>query len=90
MLAGVPFGHLADQYGPREVAILLGTLAGLASAGYLVTSGFAGYVVMACCFAVLMSGYQAAGQAVLAGVIEGEALVRTRAQLRAIVNVGSR
>ncbi|MCI0688031.1 MAG: MFS transporter [Sporichthyaceae bacterium] len=88
MLAGVPFGHLADQHGPREVAILLGTLTGLASAGYLLTSGFVGYVVVACSFAILMSGYQAASQAVLAGVIEGEALVRTRAQLRAIVNVG--
>ncbi|BCJ44133.1 MFS transporter [Actinoplanes ianthinogenes] len=88
VLAGVPAGHLADRRGPRNVAALLIGLTGLASAAYIVLGSFPAFVAVACCYAVFDRGAYAARQALMASVLAGEHLVRARARMRVVTNIG--
>ncbi|HEX7309076.1 MFS transporter [Lentzea sp.] len=88
LFAGVPLGHLADRLGPREVAVALVALNGVAAAGYLFVRGFWAFVVVAGVFVVAERGSRAAIQALTAGLLEGDELVRIRAVVRSVNNVG--
>lgn len=88
LLAGVPLGHLADRRGPRGTAAALVALNGIAVAGYLFIGSFVQFVLVACAFVVLERGGRAALQATIAAVLQGADLVRTRAYLRSVNNMG--
>lgn len=88
VLAGVPTGHLADRRGPRDIAVLLIALTGVASAAYIVLDSFIAFVLVACCYALFDRGGYAARQALMAAVLSGESLVAARARIRVVTNVG--
>ncbi|HEX6472342.1 MAG TPA: MFS transporter [Streptosporangiaceae bacterium] len=88
VLAGVPAGHLADSRGARNIAVVLVALTGLASVGFIVLRSYAAFVVVACCFALFDRGGYAARQAMIATVLSGTSLLRARARLRVVTNVG--
>ncbi|MCX5383342.1 MFS transporter [Streptomyces sp. NBC_00083] len=88
LFAGVPFGHLADRRGARGTSALLLVLAGLATAAYLTTDSFPLFVVIAFFYAMFERGAHAARQALIPAVLSGESLVRVRAKIRVVTNVG--
>ncbi|PBC84058.1 MULTISPECIES: MFS transporter [unclassified Streptomyces] len=88
LFAGVPFGHLADRRGPRGTAAALLALAGLATSAYLTTSAFPVFVVIAFLYALFERGAHAARQALIPAVLNADNLVRVRAKIRVVTNVG--
>lgn len=89
LLAGIPCGHLADRRGPRGVTGLLTALAGAGSATYLLVGDFPDLVLATAAFTFADRGAYTARQALLVGVVrEQRALVRARAMLRAVTNIG--
>lgn len=88
LLASVPLGHLADRRGPREVAVALTALNGVAAASYLLVHGFTAFVLAASVFVAAERGSRAAVQALTAGLLESEALVRVRAVVRSVNSIG--
>ncbi|MFI1602656.1 MFS transporter [Streptomyces griseofuscus] len=88
LFAGVPFGHLADRRGPRGTAAALLVLAGLATGAYLLTDAYPLFIVFAFLYALFDRGAYAARQALIPAVLEGENLVRVRAKIRVVTNVG--
>ena len=88
LFAGVPFGHLADRRGPRGTAAVLLVLAGLATGAYLLTDAYPLFIVFAFLYALFDRGAYAARQALIPAVLEGENLVRVRAKIRVVTNVG--
>ncbi|WP_268891588.1 MFS transporter [Lentzea tibetensis] len=88
LFAGVPGGHLADVHGPRRTTAVLTALTGLCVAGYLFVSSAWLFVVVAVAFAVCDRAAYAARQALIVSVVDGEKLVRTRAFLRSVTNIG--
>ncbi|MGW1846678.1 MFS transporter [Streptomyces sp. NPDC001966] len=87
LLVGVPFGHLADQVGPRRTAVVLSALSGLTCLLYLCVDSFVSLMLVTCLFTVTERGGSTAREALLATVITNEA-VTTRAYLRSISNIG--
>jgi MFS family permease len=88
LFVGVPAGHLADRVGARQIAALLTALTGVATAAYLFLDSAVAFVAVAIVYALFDRGAYAARQALVARVLQGPALVRNRAYLRAVVNVG--
>ena len=88
LFAGVPFGHLADRRGPRGTAAALLALAGLATAAYLTTGAYPAFVVFAFLYALFDRGAYAARQALIPAVLDAGNLVRVRAKIRVVTNVG--
>jgi MFS family permease len=88
LLAGVPAGHLADRRGPRGSSALLLTLAGVATAGYLLVDSFPLFLVVAVLYSFFDRAAYAARQALVPAVLSGERLVATRARLRVATNLG--
>lgn len=88
LLAGVPFGHLADRRGARNTAASLMALAGVATASFLFIHSWLMFVAAAVLYALFDRGGYAARQALVAAVRSGDDLVTVRAQLRAVTNVG--
>jgi len=88
LLAGVPFGHLADRKGPRNVAASLMALAGVATVLFLFVHSWWAFVGAAVAYTLFDRGGYAARQALVAAVRSGDDLVTVRAQLRAVTNVG--
>ncbi|SDG59505.1 Major Facilitator Superfamily protein [Lentzea fradiae] len=88
LFAGVPLGHLADRRGPREVAAALVALNGVAAAAYLFVREFWTFVLVAAVFVLAERGSRAAIQALTSGLLGGDELVRIRAVVRSVNNVG--
>ena len=88
MLAGIPFGHLADRRGPREVLVALMLATGAVMAAYAVVGRFWAFLLVACLATLLDGGARAVRQALVASVGAPEDRVRTRAYLRSLTNVG--
>ncbi|MEU5634084.1 MFS transporter [Streptomyces rishiriensis] len=88
LFAGVPLGHLADRKGARGTTALLLALNGVAAAGYLLVDSFTQFVLVASAFIVMERGSRSALQAAVAGTLDGDELVATRAYLRSITNAG--
>ncbi len=85
---GIPAGHLADRWGARQLLVALTLLSALAMAAFALVSGFVGFVVVSCVYAVFDRGAGAVRQALIAEVAPSEGRVRTRAYLRSVTNVG--
>ncbi|MEU6120420.1 MFS transporter [Streptomyces sp. NPDC047123] len=88
LLSGVPFGHLADRRGQRDVAAVLLLLSGLAAMFFLVVDGFLQVTAVAVVFAFIERGAYAARQAVLSTLTAGDDSTLARAQIRTIGNLG--
>ncbi len=88
LVSGVPFGHLADRRGQRDVAAVLLILSSLAGVCFLMVDGFVQFTAVAVVFTFIERGAYAARQAVLATLTAGEDATLARAQIRTIGNMG--
>ncbi|MFF7233107.1 MFS transporter [Streptomyces sioyaensis] len=88
LVSGVPFGHLADRRGQRDVAAVLLILSALAAVFYLLADGFVQFTAVAVVFTFIERGAYAARQAVLSTLTAGEDSTLARAQIRTIGNLG--
>ncbi|RKE22503.1 MFS transporter [Streptomyces sp. TLI_171] len=88
MLAGVPFGRLADRIGHRRLLYVLGPLQAAAVLGYAFVHGFAAFVVAIVLATVLERGAIAVRSALVAHVLPAEEQARSRALLRSVMNAG--
>ena len=88
IFAGIPLGHLADRWGPREVMVGLLVLTALSSGLYLFVDVWWQFVVVSTVVAVLDRGAGAVRGALIAGLVQGAARSATRAYLRSVTNVG--
>lgn len=88
MFAGVPFGHLADQWGPRGVTALLYCGTAVMTVVLLFVGTFPVFVLAVCVYMLVTRGGNAAKQALTAGVLDGAALVSARARVHAVNNFG--
>jgi predicted MFS family arabinose efflux permease len=88
LLAGVPFGHLAERHGARGVTSSLMALAGIATTAYLVIRSFPLFVLAAVLFALFDRGGYAARQTLVGRALSNENLVQVRARLRVVTNAG--
>jgi len=88
MLAGVPFGRLADRVGHRRLLYILGPLQGLAVLTYIFVHGFAPFVVAIVIATVLERGAVVVRSALIAHVVPADDQVRSRALLRSVMNAG--
>ena len=88
VLAGLPFGHLADRRGARRLLVVLLVLEGLATLAFVAVDSFAAFVLVASAAAVCDRGGSTVRNALIAlAVPEGER-VHGRALLRSLTNVG--
>ncbi len=88
MLAGIPFGRLADRVGHRRLLYLLGPLQGLAVLSYAFVDGFAPFVAAVVTGTVLERGAVVVRSALIAHLLPAEDQVRSRAVLRSVMNAG--
>lgn len=88
LVAGLPFGHLADRRGPRGTAVLLAVGAGLAVGSYLFIRSFPLFIIAACAYTICQRGGSAAQQALLAGLVEKSEITKTRAYIQSTYNAG--
>ena len=88
MLGSVPIGHLADQYGPRNVTVGLLWLLGLFSGAYAFVHSFPWLVVVVGLALLAESATYAARGALIAGLIPPEERVRISSYMRSVANLG--
>jgi MFS family permease len=88
MVASVLAGRAADRFGARNTAILLVIVQGVAVSCYALAGGFLAFVVAVSVVICCHSSAEAARGALLAGVVEPERRVATRALLHSITNIG--
>lgn len=84
--AGVQLARFADRHGPRGSYVLLTLIQAACYAAFVFAHSFPLFVVLATLGASLGSGAQAVRSGIVRGV-GGEAAVRLRARLHAIMNV---
>lgn len=89
LLAGLPFGQLADRRGPRLLFVLMSLMLSLIALLYVVIDTFWQFLAVATAVTILDRGSNAVRFALIAGVTRGSAeRVRARAYLRATTNIG--
>lgn len=88
MVASVIAGRAADRFGARDTAILLVTVQGVAVSCYGLVGGFVPFVVAVSIVISCHSSAEAARGALVAGVVEQDKRVTTRALLHSITNLG--
>jgi len=88
VVAGVPFGHLADRRDPRALLVTLTAIEAVGTLGYVLVHSFAAFVLVASAAAVCDRGASAVRNTLIVEVAPAGERVRGRAQLRAITNVG--
>jgi len=88
LLAGVPMGHVADRRGPREILLSLLLVQAVATTLYVFVQSFAAFLAVACLATAADRAATAVRGAVIFAIAGPEGRVRTRAYLRAVVNVG--
>jgi MFS family permease len=81
-------GHAADRFGARDTAILLVTVQGVAVSCYGLVGGFLPFVIAVSVVISCHSSAEAARGALVAGIVEPEKRVTTRALLHSITNIG--
>ncbi|WP_245601801.1 MFS transporter [Hamadaea tsunoensis] len=87
-LAGIPFGQLADRFGPRGTSIAVALLIAATLGAFLLVPSFPWFVLAACAYACLQTGFGITRQTLLAGLVAAEERTRTRAYLQAAGNGG--
>ncbi|WP_431783457.1 MFS transporter [Streptomyces chumphonensis] len=85
---GVPIGHLADRYGPREVTLSLVALQAVLLVSATQVTSFAGFLVVIVGLGVAESGADVGRQAVLSGLVRPDQRVAVSAYSRAVFNGG--
>lgn len=88
LFAGVPFGHLADRRGPREVTVLLNMATCAMTVVLLFVASFPTFMLAICTYTLVARGRFAAQQALTVGVLDGPELVTARARVRVASNLG--
>lgn len=88
LLAGIPFGHLADRRGARETLVALMLAEGLAAAGLVLVRSFPAFLLVASLFTVLDRAANGVRQGLIAGAFSPADRVRGRAYLRSVTNLG--
>jgi hypothetical protein len=88
LLASIPFGHLADRWGPRTLFVVLSLLLSLLALLYLVIGTFWQFLAVATAVTVLDRGSNAVRFALIADVTQGSERVAARAYLRSMTNIG--
>lgn len=88
LLVGVPVGHLADRYGPRDMAMLLATGAGLAITSYLFIRSFPLFIIAACVYTICQRGGSATQQALIAALVDKSKINETRGYIQSTYNFG--
>ncbi|GAA0623112.1 MFS transporter [Streptomyces crystallinus] len=84
--AGVPAGRAADRWGSRRVIAALWLGCGVASAGYSLVHGYAGFLVAAICFGALNQSSWGVKGALFADVLPAATRVEARGYLRMVTN----
>lgn len=87
LLVGIPAGHLADRYGPRETYIANMVVGACAMAIYVFVHDFAGFLVVASLTSAV-AGASAAIRGPLVRGFGGANAVRFRAYLNSVTNLG--
>jgi MFS family permease len=87
LFAGIPLGHLADRYGPREVLIATLICEAAAMSAFLVIRSFAFFLAAICVSEFALVGSNACRGAIIQRV-GGQDAPRFRALLRSITNAG--
>jgi MFS family permease len=86
LLAAVPAGRIADAVGPRDTTVALLCLLGVFVCGYPLVSSFLGLLVVSGLVLAAESATDAAGGALIAGLIAPEDRVRAVSYMRAAAN----
>ncbi|MGW6918370.1 MFS transporter [Kitasatospora sp. NPDC054939] len=87
-LVGAPLGHLADRRGPRAVAVLFALLTGAVVASFLVIRSFPAFLAAVCAYAVAQTGFAAARQTLVAGLVAPADRTELLARLQSTLNAG--
>lgn len=88
MLGGVPIGHIADLYGPRNVTVGLLFLLGIFVGAYAFVGSFPWLVVVVSLTLMAESAAYASRGALIAGLIPPEERVNALSYMRSVANVG--
>jgi MFS family permease len=88
MLFSVPAGHLADRYGPRDIASFAYIFEGVLLVGFIFVHTFTLFLVLSVLIGAAGSIGQTLRMATIASFGEGEERVRIRAYTRAVTNLG--
>jgi MFS family permease len=88
LCAGVPFGHLADRKGPRNLLLVLLAGEGLAVGAYLFVHQWWSFVVALSLYQFMDRASSAVRGALIARLVSGDQQSVTRSQFRAISNIG--
>jgi MFS family permease len=87
LLGGIPFGHLGDRYGPREVTRVVLLFEAAITVCYVFVHGFAAFLVIACLEMLSISAFMAVDGALVRRVSGGNFAVPSK--MHAISNLGT-
>jgi MFS family permease len=87
LLGGIPFGHLGDRYGPREVTRMVLLFEAAITICYVFIHGFVAFLIVACLEMLSISAFMAVDGALVRRVSDGNFAVPSI--LRAISNLGT-
>jgi MFS family permease len=87
LLGGIPFGHLGDRYGPREVTRMVLLFEAAITICYVFIHGFVAFLIVACLEMLSISAFMAVDGALVRRVSAGNFAVPS--MLRAISNLGT-
>ena len=88
IVSGTPMGWLADRWGARTTMAVLLTADGIGLLGYVLAHSFATFLPLACAVTFLDRGATAVRGSLIVQTLPSSGLVRSRAYLRATMNVG--
>ncbi len=88
LLCSVPAGHIADRFGPRDIAVISYLVEGALLASFIFVRSFAPYLIVNILIGVTSSIGRTLQQATIARFGIGESRVTMRAYLRAVTNLG--
>ncbi|MCU1591444.1 MAG: putative arabinose efflux permease, family [Frankiales bacterium] len=88
LLAGIPFGHLGDRRGAREILVALMVGEGAAVACLALVHSFGPFLVVASAYTVLDRGANGVRQGLIASAYAPAERVTGRAYLRSVTNLG--
>ena len=88
LLAGVPFGHLADRRGARETLAVIMFAEGAALSCLVLVHSFAAFLVVATAYTVVDRAASGVRQGLVAAAFPPSERVRGRAYLRSVTNLG--
>ncbi|MET8078067.1 MFS transporter [Streptomyces sp. NPDC005303] len=88
ILASVPFGRACDRWGARRVLMVLWSAEAVGILGYTQVHSFWLFLILICPITAVDRGAVVAYRALLATALPREGVVKARAKLRALANVG--